>query len=88
MLWAEYGYFGLTGEEISMGNDAQNSVSLSDEAQKKFDENVAALTAMRSLGGPPRDTTFAEIEDFGHEVGRMLSTRQADRNQLIHNGGS
>jgi len=72
MLRAEAGYFGLTGEETSMGKDAQKSVVLSDEAQKKFDECVAALTAMRYPDGPPKDTTFAEIEDFGHEVGRML----------------
>ena len=56
-----------------MGMDAQNVVVLSDEAQKKFDECVAALTAMRyGPDGPPRDTTFSEIEAFGHEVGRML----------------
>ena len=56
-----------------MGKEAQKSVILSDEAQKKFDECVAALTAMRyGPDGPPRDTTFAEIEEFGHEVGRML----------------
>ena len=56
-----------------MGKDAQNVVVLSDEAQKKFDECVAALTAMRyGPDGPPRDTTFSEIEAFGHEVGRML----------------
>jgi hypothetical protein len=72
MFLAKYGYFGLTGEETSMGKEAQKSVVLSDEAQKKFEECVAALTAMRYPDGPPRDTTFAEIEEFGHEVGRML----------------
>jgi hypothetical protein len=55
-----------------MGKDAQGSVVLNDAAQKKFDECVAALTAMRWPDGPPKDTTFAEIEAFGHEVGRML----------------
>jgi hypothetical protein len=55
-----------------MGKDAQGSVVLHDEAQKKFDDCVAALTAMRWPDGPPKDTTFAEIEAFGHEVGRML----------------
>jgi hypothetical protein len=31
------------------------------------------LTAMRfGAEGPPENTTFAEIEEFGHEVGRML----------------
>ena len=43
------------------------------EAQKKFDECVRALTALRyGPEGPPKNTTFAEIEEFGHEVGRML----------------
>lgn len=55
-----------------MGKDAQDSVVLNDQAQKKLGECVAALTAMRWPDGPPRDTTFAEIEAFGHEVGRML----------------
>lgn len=55
-----------------MGTEAQKSVVLNDEARKKFDECVAALTAMRYPDGPPKDTTFAEIEAFGHEVGRML----------------
>lgn len=56
-----------------MGKDAPQSVVLSDAAQQKFDECVAALTAMRyGPDGPPRETSFAEIEDFGHEVGRML----------------
>lgn len=71
-LGAEFGDSGITGEETSMGKEAQKSVVLSDEAQKKFDECVAALTAMRYPDGPPKDTTFAEIEAFGHEVGRML----------------
>ena len=56
-----------------MSKEAQNTVNLSNEAQKKFDECVAALTAMRyGPEGPPEDTTFAEIEAFGHEVGQML----------------
>lgn len=56
-----------------MGKEAQKSVCLSDEAQKEFDECVAALTAMRYPDGrPPKETTFAKIEAFGHEVGRML----------------
>jgi len=53
-----------------MGKDAQGSVVLNDDTQKKFDDCVAALTAMRWPDGPPKDTTFAEIEAFGHEVGR------------------
>jgi hypothetical protein len=65
-----------------MGKDAQDAIVLNDEAQKKFDECVAALTAMRyGPDGPPRETTLSEIEAFGHEVGRMLG-RAVDR-QLI-----
>lgn len=56
-----------------MGKEAQQAVVLDDAVQKKFDACVAALTAMRyGPGGPPRNTTFAEIEQFGHEVGRMV----------------
>ena len=56
-----------------MSKEARLTVDLNDEAQKKFEECVAALTAMRyGPEGPPENTTFAEIEEFGHEVGRML----------------
>ena len=56
-----------------MSKEAQKAVVLDDEVQKKFDECVAALTAARyGPEGPPEDTTFAEIEEYGHEVGRML----------------
>lgn len=56
-----------------MSKEAPEAVVLNDEAQKKFDECVRALTALRyGPQGPPKDTTFAEIEQFGHEVGRML----------------
>ena len=56
-----------------MSMDAQSTVVLNDEAQEKFDACVVALTAMRyGSEGPPENTTFAEIEEFGHEVGRLL----------------
>lgn len=56
-----------------MGKEAQRAVVLDAAVQKKLDECVAAVTAMRyGPEGPPRDTTFAEIEAFGHEVGRMM----------------
>ena len=65
---------GLLGEKTSMGKDAQKQVVLTDEAKKKFEDCVAAIASC-GFGpeGPPRDTTFAEIEEFGHEVGRMLA---------------
>jgi len=57
-----------------MGKDAQKQVVLTDEAKKKFDDCVAAMAACGfGIEGPPRDTTFAEIEEFGHEVGRMVA---------------
>ncbi len=57
-----------------MSKDAQKQVELTDEARKKFEECVLALAACGfGPGGPPKDTTFAEIEEFGHEVGRMLA---------------
>jgi len=57
-----------------MCKEAREGIVLDDETQKKFDACVAALTAMRygDEGRPPKDTTFEEIEEFGHTVGRML----------------
>ena len=57
-----------------MSKDAPKSVVLMEEAKKKFEECVAAFAACGfGKDGPPKDTTFAEIEEFGHEVGRMLA---------------
>lgn len=57
-----------------MGKEAQRAVVMDAEVQKKFDECVAALTAMcYGPEGPPEETTFAEIEEFGHEIGRQLA---------------
>lgn len=66
-----------------MSKDAQNQVVLTEEARKKFEECVAAVAAC-GFGpeGPPLDTTFAEIEDFGHEVGKMVA-RALDE-KLMH----
>ncbi len=56
-----------------MSTEAQGTVILDAEAQKKWEDCVAAMTAMRyGSDGPPENTTFAEIEQFGHEVGRMM----------------
>jgi hypothetical protein len=57
-----------------MGKDAQSQVVLTEEARKKFDDCVAALAAC-GFGpeGPVVATTFAEIEAFGHEIGRMVA---------------
>jgi len=59
-----------------MSKDARNQneyLELTPAEREKFDELVAML-AKRGFGeqGPPRDTTFAEIERFGHQAGRMV----------------
>ena len=59
-----------------MGMDSRNEMErsmLSPRARQKFDELVAVLAEEGyGVGGPPIDTTFAEIEKFGHQAGRML----------------
>lgn len=68
-----------------MGKDAQNPVVLAGEARKKFEECVAALAAVGFGGeGPPEATTFAEIEEFGHEVGRMVARAVDERLAAQH----
>ena len=57
-----------------MGKDARNEdLDLTPSSSAKFDELVALL-AQHGFGedGPPRETTFAQIERFGHQAGRML----------------
>lgn len=59
-----------------MSKDARKldrDLDLSPAERAKFDELVAML-AKRGFGeqGPPRNTTFAEIERFGHQAGRMV----------------
>jgi len=73
-----------------MGTDSRSEMErsmLSPEARRKFDEMVALLAEERyGPDGPPVGTTFAEMEWFGHEAGRMvgraidehLAARQAD----------
>ncbi len=57
-----------------MSKDAQKKVKLTEDAQKKLEECVAALAVCGfGVDGPPVETTFAEIEDFGHEVGKMVA---------------
>lgn len=60
-----------------MSKDAREldlDLDLSAAEKAKFDELVAML-AKRGFGeqGPPRNTTFAEIERFGHRTGRMVA---------------
>jgi hypothetical protein len=65
-----------------MSKAAQESVVLDHRTQEKFNQCVIALAEMRWPHGPPEETTFAEIEQFGHEVGRMLG-RAVDQ-ELTH----
>jgi hypothetical protein len=58
-----------------MGKDAQNEdFELSAEEREKFNE-IVVLLARHGFGegGPPRETTFAQIERFGHRAGRMVA---------------
>ena len=60
-----------------MSKDARNEdLDLSPAMKKRFDELVALL-AQQGFGeeGPPLETTFAQIEQFGHQAGRMLARR-------------
>ena len=58
-----------------MSKDAGNKdLDLTPEEMEKFGELVALLVK-RGFGedGPPRETTFAEIEQFGHQAGQMVA---------------
>ena len=68
-----------------MSKDAQTTVVLNEQAQEKFEECVAALAACGfGNDGPPVNTTFAEIERFGHEVGRMVARSVDERLTTQH----
>ncbi len=58
-----------------MSTDARNEdLDLSPEAKEQFDRLVTLLTK-EGFGedGPPLETTFAQIERFGHQAGRMVA---------------
>ena len=58
-----------------MSKDARNDdLDLPSELREQFDRLVSSL-AKQGFGedGPPRETTFAQIEQFGHRVGRMMA---------------
>ena len=71
-----------------MGMDSQNEMDrsmLSAEARVKFNELVALLAQEKyESGRPPIDTTFAEIENFGHQAGRMLGRSLDEHLTLEH----
>ena len=58
-----------------MSKDARNEdLDLTPAAKEQFDQLVALL-ARQGFGddGPPRETTFAQIERFGHGAGQMVA---------------
>ena len=59
-----------------MGKEARNKkdLDLAPEVREKFEELVTLLSA-HGFGpdGPPIDTTFAQIEAFGHQAGQMMA---------------
>ena len=58
-----------------MSKDARNGdLELTAEEKAKFSELVALL-AKRGFGaaGPPRETSFAQMERFGHQAGQMVA---------------
>jgi len=58
-----------------MSKDARSEdLELTAEETEKFSELVALL-ARHGFGaaGPPRETSFAQIERFGHRAGRMVA---------------
>jgi len=58
-----------------LSKDAQNEdLDLTLREKELFDELVALL-AKQGFGeqGPPRETTFAQIEKFGHRAGQMVA---------------
>jgi len=60
---------------INAGMDSRVEMEksmLSPEAQQEFDDLVAVLVEKYGPSGPPKDTTFAEIDLFGHQAGRVL----------------
>jgi len=68
-----------------MGKDAQSKAMASAEVQKKVQECVEVLMA-QGFGpeGPLKETTFAEMEDFGHEMGRMIAREIETRLAIKH----
>ena len=58
-----------------MSKDARNEdLEMTAEETEEFSKLVALL-ARHGFGaaGPPRETTFAQIEQFGHQAGRMVA---------------
>jgi hypothetical protein len=79
------GQYRLLRKETNMSMDARETIVLTDEARKKIGECVAALAASGfGPDGPGKETAFIDIEDFGHEVGRMVAQAVDERLATQH----
>jgi hypothetical protein len=58
-----------------MSKDARNEDLELTAVEKEEFSKLVALLANHGFGkeGPPRETTFAQIEKFGHQAGRMVA---------------
>lgn len=58
-----------------MSKDARNDdLELTADEKEKFGELVAWLVRHGfGAAGPPRETTFAQMERFGHQAGQMVA---------------
>ena len=63
------------GGETTMSKEARNQdVPLSPAVLAKYEDLVALLAADKyGAEGPTLEATFAEIEEYGHRVGRMVA---------------
>lgn len=68
-----------------MSKDARNRMQVTNEAMEKVRECVAVLAAGGFGERPPKETTFAEIEEFGHEMGRLVA-RALDEYLMTQHG--
>jgi len=74
-IWAYLGQVGKFRKENTMSRDARKEdLELTALEREKFAELVVLL-AKHGFGedGPPRETSFAQIEEFGHRAGQMVA---------------
>ena len=70
-----------------MSKEAREKVGLDANAREKLRQCVEAFAACRfGAAGPPVETTFAEIEGFGHDVGRMVAQELEEHLTREHAG--
>jgi len=63
-----------------VGKESPTAFELSPETINKLDELVVLLAQDRyGATGPPIETTFAEIEAYGHQAGRLVAQQVDER---------